>query len=185
MAKAASARPETVALLAEFRTPEQLLEAAKRARKAGFRRIDGASPFPVEGLAEAIGFRDSRVPLLTLASGVVGALLGYGLQVFTNHDFPLDVGGRPLVAPPAFALITFELMVLFAVVAGIVGMLALNRLPRLNHPLFEAENFRLDTPDAFFLIVFADDPRFDRARRFLQGLDPVRIDAVPPGEEPA
>jgi hypothetical protein len=179
MARAASPRPDTVALVAEFRTPEQLLEAAKQAREAGFRRIDGASPFPVEGLGEAIGFRDSRVPLLTLAGGVFGALLGYGMQVFTNHDFPIDVGGRPLVAPPAFTLITFELLVLFAVLAGIVGMLALNRLPRLHHPLFEAENFRLDAPDAFFLIVFADDPRFDRARRFLEGLDPVRIDAVP------
>ncbi|KGM35763.1 membrane protein [Inquilinus limosus MP06] len=171
--------------MAEFRTPEHLLEAAKQARKAGFRRIDATSPFPVEGLAEVLGFRDNRVPLLTLAGGAFGALLGYGMQVFTNHDFPLDVGGRPLVAPPAFTLITFELMVLFAVLAGITGMLALNRLPRLNHPLFEVETFRLDSPDAFFLIVFADDPRFDRARRFLEELDPVRVDAVPPGEEPA
>lgn len=185
MARSAAPRLETVALLAEFRTPEQLLEAARQAREAGFRRIDGASPYPVEGLAEALGFRDSRVPLLTLAGGVFGALLGYGMQVFTNRDFPLNVGGRPLVAPPAFTLITFELMVLFAVLAGIIGMLALNRLPRLNHPLFEVETFRLDAPDAFFLIVFADDPRFDRARRFLEGLDPVRIDAVPRGEGPA
>jgi hypothetical protein len=177
------ARAES-ALLAEFRTAEQLLDAAKRARTAGFRRIDGASPFPVEGLAEAIGFRDNRVPLLTLAGGILGAASGYGMQVLTNLDYPLDIGGRPLVAPPAFALITFELMVLGAVLAGIIGMLALNRLPRLNHPLFGVESFRLASADAFFLIVFADDPRFGRARRFLETLDPVRIDDVPRGEVP-
>lgn len=167
-------------LLAEFDRPERLVDAARQAHRAGFRRIDAYSPFPVEGLAEAIGFRDRRVPWLTLAGGVFGAVLGYGMQVYTSHAYPIGIGGRPLVAPPAFLLITFELMVLFAVLSAIVGMLALNRLPRLHHPLFDVEAFHLASSDKFFLLVFGNDRRFDRdeTRRFLEGLKPVRIDIV-------
>ena len=84
--------------------------------------MDAYTPFPVEGLAEALGFSDRRVPLLTLAGGIFGAALGYGMQVYTNLAFPINIGNRPLISTPAFMLITFELMVLFAVLAAIFGM---------------------------------------------------------------
>jgi hypothetical protein len=177
---------ELFGLVAEFDGPERLVEAVRRAHAGGFRRMDAYSAFPVEGLDEALHFRDRRVAWLTLAGGIVGAATGYGMQVFTNLDFPIEIGGRPLVAPQAFMLVTFELMVLFAVLFSIGGMLALNHLPRLHHPLFDAAAFRPAEPDRFFLVIFGDDPRFDgeRTRAFLEGLGPVGIAAVRHTEEP-
>jgi hypothetical protein len=174
-------------LVAQFDRPESLVEAAQRARKAGFTRFETYSPFPIEALSGAEEFREAWVPLATLLGGVAGAAIGYGMQVYTNLDYPIDVGGRPLVAPPAFALITFELMVLFAVTASVLAMLLLNRLPRLHHPLFEVETFHLATLDRFFLAIESHDPKFHpkRTRAFLETLDPVRIDEAPFAETEA
>lgn len=179
-------REEVFGLLAEFGEAERLSVGVEKARDAGYRKMDAYSPFPVDGVAEALGFRDRRVPLLTLAGGIFGAALGYGMQVYTNLDFPINIGGRPLVAPPAFMLITFELMVLFAVLFSIFGMLALNHLPRLNHPLFGVKDFHLASSDKFFLVIFGNDAQFDkeRTRDFLEGLDPIRVETVMHSEEP-
>jgi hypothetical protein len=176
---------EAFGLLAEFDRPDLLFEGIKRARAAGFRRLDAYSPFPVEGLAEALGFQDQRVPWLTFIGGVFGAVLAYGMQVYTNYAFPIDIGGRPLYATPAFMLITFELAVLFAVLFSIGGMLALNHLPRLNHPLFDVAAFHLASANKFFLIVFGDDAKFDRdgTRAFLEELKPVGVALVGHSEE--
>lgn len=181
-----TAAHDVFGLMAEFDRPERLIEAVRRTRAAGFERVDAHSPFPIEGLAEELGFRDQRVPWLTLLGGIVGAAAGYGLQVYTNHAFPLDIGNRPLVTPPAFMLITFELLVLGAVLFAIVAMLGFNHLPRLNHPLFDVDSFRLASTDKFFLVVLSNDPKFDPrpTRDFLHDLAPVRIDLVGRTEEP-
>ncbi|HWE48129.1 MAG TPA: DUF3341 domain-containing protein [Caulobacteraceae bacterium] len=169
------------ALVAEFNNPDALLEATRQARAKGFTRIEAYSPFPVEGVAEAIGFKERWISLITLAGGIVGALVGYGMQVYVNLDYPLNIGGRPQIAPPAFMLITFELLVLFSVLACIISMLALNGLPRLNHPIFDVEGFRLASSDKFFLAVMADDHKFDpkATRRFLEGLSPIAVNEAP------
>lgn len=173
-------------LMAEFNRPERLIEAVRRAREAGFERVDAHSPFPIEGLAEELGFRDQRVPWFTLLGGVIGAGLGYWMQVYANHAFPLDIGNRPLVTTPAFMMITFELMVLGAVLFSILSMLAFNHLPRLNHPLFDVGSFQLASADKFFLVVLSNDPKFDprHTRAFLRSLDPVRVDQIGQTEEP-
>ena len=172
------------AVVAEFNRPEALLEATRAARAEGFRHLEAFSPFPVAGLATALGFRERRIAPLFLAGGIVGGLAGFGLQVYCNLDFPLNVGGRPVIALPAFVLITFELLVLLSVTAGVVGMLLMNHLPRLSHPLFEIPDFHFATSDKFFLAILAQEPRFDpkAARRFLRTLHPVRI-ANAPAEE--
>lgn len=172
-------------LLAEFPDPDTLKAAVASSRKAGLLQLDTFSPFPIEGMAEALGFHDRRVPLLVLAGGLGGAALGYGMQVYTNLDYPLNVGGRGLLPAPAFMLITFELFMLGAVACGILGMLVLNRLPRLHHPLFDVEAFRSATLDKFFLLVFAADERFDpdRTRALLDGMHPLRVDEVRLPEE--
>jgi hypothetical protein len=118
---------------------------------------------------------------LTLIGGIAGAALGYGLQVYTNLAFPIDVGNRPLIATPGFMLITFEVLVLVAVLLTIGGMFLLNHLPRLHHPVFEVAAFRRASWDRFFLIIFSNDARFDQVatRDFLLGLAPRRVDLVP------
>jgi hypothetical protein len=173
-------------LMAEFSRPEDLVEATRQARAAGLERLDACSPFPIEELREILDIRDNRVPWLTLAGGIFGAATGYFMQVYTNLAYPILIGGRPLIAPPAFMLITFELTVLFAVLFAIGGMLVLNHLPRLNHPLFGVPSFHLASSSKFFLVVFSDDATFrpDRTRAFLESLRPVRVDPVYPTEEP-
>jgi hypothetical protein len=166
--------------MAEFDRAERLLEAVKQARGAHYSVMDAYSPFPIEGLAAALGFEDRRVPILTLIGGIAGAALGYGMQVYTNLSFPIDIGNRPLVATPAFMLITFEVGVLCAVLLTIGGMLALNHLPRLHHPVFDMPGFQLASADKFFLVIFSSDRRFDpdETRAFLASLQPRRVDLM-------
>jgi hypothetical protein len=169
-------------LMAEVRTPEALVEAVQQARAAGFRRIDAYSPFPVEGLTEAIGFAGSRVPAATLAGGIAGGLGGFFLQWYSAViSYPVNVGGRPLDSWPEFIPVTFETTVLFAAITAVVAMLAGNGLPRLRHPVFGAPHFEHATRNRFFLCILAADERFEAAaaRRFLEALHPIRVVEVP------
>jgi hypothetical protein len=168
-------------LMAEFATPEQLLQAVRRARAAGYRRMEAYAPFAVEGLAEALDFREHRLsPIILLCgalSGLAAALFQYYLSVVA---FPLNVGGRPLNSWPTFILITFEFTVLGAAVAAVMGMLAMNRLPLPYHPVFNAESFERASQDRFFLCIEAQDPLFEPAatRQFLRDLNPAGIEEV-------
>jgi hypothetical protein len=168
--------------MAEFGSAEALLDAAKRARKAGYRRIEAYSPFPVEGVAEAIGFSRNRVPLFALLGGIAGGLGGYVMQWYSAVvSYPLNIGGRPLHSWPSFIPTAFELTVLGAALAAVFGMLFLNGLPRLVHPVFNAPDFDLATRNRFFLCLRPDDGTFDGegARDFLEGLQPLRVIEVP------
>lgn len=167
-------------LLAEFSEAEQLVRGIRQLKKAGFHQIDAYSPFPIEELYETFGGKDNRIAWLTLAGGVAGALGAYGMQAYANIDFPIEIGNRPLLPLPAFMLIIFELAVLGAVTFCIGGMLVLNRLPRLYHPVFNVPTFHLASSDKFFLIVFSNDRKFDvdKTRQVLDQLSPLRIDLV-------
>jgi hypothetical protein len=168
-------------LMAEFTHPEKLLHAATCAHSAGYRRMDAYTPFPVEGLADALGHADRRIPLIMLIGGVCGGLGGYFLQWYSMAvDYPLNIGGRPFHTWPAFVPITFELTVLCAALAGMLGMLALNRLPEPYHPVFNVPEFERASSHRFFLCIEAADPAFDRAatRRFLDDLEPVSVHEV-------
>ena len=169
-------------LMAEFDTPTQIVVAARHAYAAGYRRLDAYSPFPVEGLSEAIGFHRNRVPLVVLIGGLLGALTAYALQYWINViDYPLNIGGRPFHSWPAFIIVTFELTILFAGLSAVLGMLAMNGLPMPYHPVFNVPSFALATRDRFFLCIEATDPKFDLAatREFLAGLNPRSISEVP------
>lgn len=167
------------AVLAEFSRAEALLEGARQLREAGFNNVEAFTPFPIDGLAEALGFHDRGVPLATLIGGVFGFVGGFLLQVWANLDYPLDIGGRPLVPPQAFMLISFETMVLCAVISAVASMLWRNGLPRLHHPLFDNERFHLASDDRFFLAIMAE-PGMDpaAARAALVGLNPVTLSDV-------
>lgn len=148
-------------LMGEFAAPDALLDAAKKMRGFGYARLEAYSPYPVEGLDDVLGFHDTRVRWLGLSGGLFGAAFAFSMQLYTNYDWPIDVGGRPIYAVPAFLVVVFELTILFAVLVSVFGMLALNGLPRLYHPVFGARRFALATEDRFFLCVRGDDPRFD------------------------
>jgi hypothetical protein len=158
-------------LIAEFDNPEALVGAARRAFGEGFRKMDAYSPFPVEGLAEALGFHRTRVPLIVLTGGILGCLGGFFLQYWLAViDYPINVGGRPLNSWPSFIPVTFELTILIAALSAFFGVLALNGLPMPYHPVFNVDRFELASRNRFFLLIEAADPRFDSAgtRRFLE-----------------
>ena len=166
-------KPPVYGMMAEFDNPEFLLAAARRAYAEGYRRMDAYTPFPVEGLAEAIGFPHTRLPLLVLIGGIAGGVGGLLLQYYISViNYPLNVGGRPLDSWPAFIPVTFELTILVAALAAVLGMLALNGLPMPYHPVFNVERFRLATRNEFFLCIEVTDARFERdeTKRFLEGL---------------
>jgi hypothetical protein len=170
-------------LMAEFASPSDLVDAARRAHAEGYRRMDAYSPFPVHGLAEAIGFTRTRVPLLVFLGGLAGCIGGYYLQYWISViDYPLNVGGRPFHSWPAFIPVTFELTILVAALAAVLGMLALNGLPRPYHPVFNVPAFELATRNRFFLCIEATDPRFDgsQTKRSLESLQPQAVFEVEP-----
>jgi len=174
--------PEQAAhgLLAEFPSPAALLQAARAAHEAGFRRLEAYSPMPVEGLVEALGSTDGGLPRLALIGGIVGGVLTFALQwVSVTIDYPLNVGGRT-PAWPGLIPATFEMTVLGAVLAVFFGVLLRSGLPRLYHPVFNDDGFAAASSDGFFLCIDAADPLYDplQTRHFLESLQPVRVAVV-------
>jgi hypothetical protein len=168
-------------VMGEFSTPEDLLAATKKAREAGYKHVEAYTPFPVEGLSEAVGFKWTAVPLLTLMGGVGGGLTGFGLQYWVAAiTYPINIGGRPLNSWPAFIPVTFELTVLGASIFAVFGMLALNKLPQPYHPVFNVERFSQASTDKFFLCIEARDPKFDlvETSKFLQSLHAQHVNEV-------
>ena len=168
-------------LIAEFEEHEQLLDAAKRAYAEGYRRMDAFSPFPIEGLAEAMGDEYSLVPLLTLGGGIIGGLGGYFMQwLAMARLYPLNVGGRPLNSWPNFIPITFELTILIGSLSAFVAVLLLNRLPEPHHPVFNVPEFHRASIDRFFLCIEAADLKFnpERTRKFLESLGSRKVSEV-------
>lgn len=169
-------------LMAEFESVEDLVHATEQAYAHGYRAMDAYSPFPVEELSEALGFRTNAVPLLALAGGLTGVIVGFGMQAGIHAVLlPINVGGRPFVSWPAFIPVTFEMGVLFSALFTLVGLLALNRLPEPYHPVFNVPGFARATRDRFFLCIEARDPRFRLAetRRFLESLGAREVSDVP------
>lgn len=174
------ADPAPLGLLAEFATPEALVAATERTRHAGYRCIDTFTPYPIDGMAELLQFRDHRIGWLSVIGGFCGFFGMLLLQLYVNIDYPANVGGRPLFAFPAFIVVDFEIMILCAVVFPVVGMLYLNGLPKLHDPLFGTPRFSLASDNRFFLFIDAADPKFDEEQThiFLGSLGAWTVEPV-------
>ena len=169
-------------LLAEFDTTHDLVRAAQTLHARGYRRMDAHTPFPVEGLAEALGFTKTRLPLVVLIGAIVGGTLGFALQYWAAIiTYPLNIGGRPISIAtwPSFVPVTFELTILGGALSAVLGMLGLNGLPRPHHPLFAVEGFRMG--EGYFLSIEARDERFDleETRKLLLDLNSRKVSDVP------
>jgi hypothetical protein len=169
-------------VMAEFERPDEILAATRRVREAGYRKFNAYTPYPVEGMQEALDFNFTWVSPIVLAGGILGAIAGYALQYYVStYAYPINVGGRPYNTIPMFVPVVFELTILFAGLAALFGMLALNGLPMPYHPVFNVPRFASASRDRFFLVVESSDPRFDLqgTRQFLSSLGAREVFDVP------
>ncbi len=169
-------------VLAEFDSPEALLQATRKAASAGFTEVEAYTPYPVHGLADSLGFTRTGIPALVFTGGLIGCISGYLLQYWVSvHAYPINVGGRPLHSWPSFIPVTFETTVLCAALFAVLGMLGLNGLPMPYHPVFNIPQFERASQDRFFLYILSRDEKFDlrETRRFLENLKPREVFDVP------
>ncbi len=168
-------------LIAEFDSPKELTEAAKKAYAAGYRTMEAYSPFPIHHLHEHLGITKTRIPLAVLIGGITGCSTGLFMQWFASAvNYPLNIGGRPFFSWPSFIPICFELTVLFAAFSAFLSMLTSNGFPRPYHPVFNAKNFERATKDGFFLCVAAEDKIFEleKTRSLLKSFNPKEVSEV-------
>ncbi len=180
--KKTAAEPSLYGLLAKYETPEDLIRATNRIYEAGYRKFDTYTPYPVDGLPQAMRLRPSILPAVMLLGGIIGGLTAFLGQTFaTVVDYPLNIGGRPLFSWPAYIPITFELTVLFSALFGIMGLFAVTRFPQPYHPVFNSPDFTEHaSTDAFYLGIQTNDPNFhlEQTRRLLQETGSVQVDEI-------
>lgn len=174
--------PDIHGAMVEFDSPEELIAGCERAYAEGFRRMDAYAPLPVEGLAEAIGYKRNKVSFFVLIGGICGVTGGLTLlEWITQIAYPHNVGGRPLNSWPEYIPISFECMILIAALTGLVTMLAMNGLPQPYHPVFNVPRFERASIDKFFLCIESSDPKFraEETLEFLRTLGGKEVSIVP------
>ena len=173
---------EIYGLLARFSDPETLVSAVEHVTEAGYRHVDAYTPFPIEDLADAMRLKPSKLPYAVLIGGILGGLLGFGMQYFaTVMSLPLNIGGKPLNSWPAYIPITFETTILLAALGGVIGLFIATRFPQPYHPVFNVEDFQKHgSVDGFYVGIEARDPKFDLAetRKFLENLGPLLVSEI-------
>jgi len=168
--------------VAQFADSAALVRAVNAARREGYREIDAYTPLPVEGLAEALGYKPLQIPALVLMGGILFGVMMCFTQFYSSLvNYPFNIGGRPHDSWPAFLFIGLEVSLFGGGLFGVIGMLWLSRLPALYHPVFEAADFERASRDGFFLCIRSDDPVFNAARTasLLLDLGALRVEALP------
>jgi hypothetical protein len=168
-------------VMAEFDNPTSLVRATHAAVRQGYKKLDAYTPYPIEELSDALHLHRNKLPLIVLLGGIAGGVLGYLLQYYvTVIYYPINIAGRPLHSWPSYIVITFELTILFAAFATVIGLLALCGLPMPYHPTFNVSRFAMATRNRFFLCIEAADPLFDRAQTssFLRSLEAKEVSDV-------
>ncbi|RPF74375.1 MAG: DUF3341 domain-containing protein [Rickettsiales bacterium TMED289] len=168
-------------ILARFNCPKSLVYAAEKVRDEGFTNFDCHSPFPIHGMDDAMGLKRSKLGYVIGVMGMTGALFGFGLQSWIHSiEYPMNISGKPFFAYPAYAIITFELMVLFSAFGAVFGMMFFNRIPRFHHPVFYSEKFSDVSSDAFYVSIEVEDPKYDEEKviSFLENLGGTEIEVL-------
>lgn len=155
--------PKPYGMVASFRSPEELLSATQAARDAGYSKMDAYSPIPIEGLVEALNFRDDRLFWITLLGGLTGAITGLALEIWTsNVAYAHNAGGKPLTSWPMFFPVLYECTILFAAFGATFGMIGLCGLPKPHQTIFNANIMSRASQDRFLLCIEAEDPSYEQ-----------------------
>ena len=168
-------------LIAEFETPAANIEAAAKVRDAGYRRWDVFTPFPIHGMDEAMGLKDSKVGYISFVGATLGFTTGMVMIWWMNaFDYPIIVGGKPMFSPFGAFPPSYELTILFGSFGALLGMLFLNKLPRLHHPLLKNRRFALATHDRYYVVIETTDPKFSEVetRKLLEDAGSKHIEPV-------
>lgn len=180
-----ASEPKPALLLAEYDTAADVVHAAEKVRDAGYKNWDTHTPFPIHGMDKAMGLSDSKLGWIVFPIGITGTLAAFSMMHWMNGiDYPLVIGGKPAGAPgtlPSMIPIMFELTVLFSAFAIVFGMFGLNKIPRHNHPVFNASSrFARATDDKFFVSIEVEDPKFnlEKTKKLLESTHPVHIELV-------
>ena len=172
---------QTLGALARFTNPAELIEAAKKVRDAGYKKFDCHSPFPIHGMDDAMGLKRSPLGYIVGGMTLTGATVGMTLQYWVAAvEYPLIISGKPFFSWQAFIIVTFALFVLFGAFGAVLGMLHLNRLPRLHHPVFYSDKFAKVTDDAFYVSIEAEDEQFDedKIQKFLSSIGGTDVELL-------
>src|SRR5438067_1014033 len=168
-------------LIAEFETPAGAMHAAEKVRDAGYKRWDVYTPFPVHGMDKAMGLRNSKVGWFSFVGGVTGYTSGMIMIWWMNaYDYPILIGGKPMFSPFGAFPPSYELTILFGSFGALLGMLFLNRLPRLHHPLLKHRRFAFASHDRCFLVIECSDPKYSEieSRKLLESLGSRQVELV-------
>ncbi len=171
----------TYGFIAEFDTPAGAMHAAEKVRDAGYRRWDVYTPFPVHGMDKAMGLKNSKVGWFSFIGGVTGYASGMLMIWWMNaYDYPIVIGGKPMFSPYGAFPPSYELTILLGSFGALFGMLFLNRLPRLYHPLLKHKRFALASHDRFFVVIETTDPKFSppETRKLLESTGCKHIEEV-------
>jgi Protein of unknown function (DUF3341) len=172
-------------IIAEFKSTKEILQAAAKTRKAGFKKFETYTPFPIHGMDDAMGLTPSKLPWVVLFCGLLGCAFGFGLQTWVaTSAYKLTISGKPFFSYQAFVPVTFELTILFSAFGTVFGMLAFNKLPQWYHSLFTSRNFSKSTSEAFFLEIQSQDPLFDieKTPQFLESLGGRQVEVIKENE---
>ena len=173
--------PTPYAIMAEFETPAAIIHAAEKVRDTGYRRWDVFTPFPVHGMDQAMGIKNSPVGWFSFIGGCTGYTTGMLMIWFMNaHDYRIVIGGKPMFSPFSAFPPSYELTILFGAFGALLGMLFLNRLPRLYHPLLKNRRFALATHDKYYVVIESSDPKYSdsETRRLLESMGSKHIELV-------
>ncbi|HET6528774.1 MAG TPA: DUF3341 domain-containing protein [Balneolaceae bacterium] len=168
-------------VLAEFRNPKELVDAAATVRKSGYNNFDTYAPFPIHGMETAMGVKKSQLGWIVFVGGLLGCIGALALMVWVmGYEYPLNISGKPYINIPIYIPITFELTVLFSAFAAVFGMISLNKLPRFHNPLFGVKRFEKACDDGFFLCIEASDDLFseEKVSKLFSDNDATHIETV-------
>jgi hypothetical protein len=173
--------PAPYAIMAEFESAAAILHAAQKVRDNGYRHWDVFTPFPVHGMDGAMGLKNSKVGWFSFIGGCTGYTTGMLMIWFMNaYDYRIVIGGKPMFSPFYSFPPSYELTILFGSFGALLGMLFLNRLPRLHHPLLKNSRFALATHDRFYVVIESSDPKYSETetRRLMESLGSRHIEMV-------
>jgi len=167
-------------LLAQFDSPAAILRAARETRRAGYKRFDVHTPYPIHGMDPAMGLGRSHLGWFVAGGALTGFIVAMGLQFYVNWDYPLIHQGKPFYSWQVFLVVTFELTILFSAFSAVGAMLMINGLPQWYHPTLKSERFASATDNRFFVSIETADKKFDaqKTRAFFQSLGAVSIEEL-------